>query len=70
MARLIIQYQTTPDCPVGRYDDQGTCVGWGWIPEPPPGDGWVISDASGEYDTRWRRIVLTEEFSDEQEDAR
>ena len=70
MAKLIVEHQTTPDRLVGRYDDQGTCVGWGWIPEPPPGDGWVISGASGEYETRWRRISLVEHVSDEQEDAR
>jgi hypothetical protein len=65
MAKLIIKYQTTRDRLVGRYNDQGTLISWDWIPEP-PGDGWVISDASGDYDTRWRRVLLVE---DEHEDA-
>ena len=69
MAKLTIEYKTTRDRLVGRYDDHGTLISWDYIPEP-PGDGWVIADASGDYDTRWRRILLVEEFSGEQEDAR
>ena len=70
MAKLIVEYETTRDRLVGRYDDHGTLISWDCIPEPPLGAGWVISDASADYETRWRRISLVEHVSDEQEDAR
>ena len=50
---LVTEYETTRDRMVDHPDGSWSC-----IPQPPPGPGWVIEDASSDYKTRWRRTIL------------
>lgn len=50
---VTVEYEITRDLVVPEPDD-----GWSCIPQPPPGPGWVIHDASSDKKTVWKRFIL------------
>ena len=68
--KLVVEYEKTRDRVVEHLDADGHVIGWDCWPEPPPGAGWIIADASDDYATKWRRIRLVEDAPDEPEGSR